>query len=394
MYRKFKADNIFNGYELLPAGSVLITDETGTVIDLVNEKEAGDNVQQLSGILTPGFINTHCHLELSHMKGYIPEKTGLIEFVLKVIFDRHFNEEEILTAIENAENEMLQNGIVAVGDICNNNLTIPQKKKGCLRYHNFIEASGFPPSVAESRFHRSYTFYNEYAALFSANSIVPHAPYSVSEKMFEMIDSFPNNHILTIHNQETAAENELFEKGTGDFLELYKRMNIDISFFKPPVKSSLQTFLPQLKNYQSLILVHNVCTNKEDINFIKQHQPTANSERPTFFCLCPNANQYITGHLPDVNLLINHQCNIVLGTDSLASNHQLNILEEIKTLQKNFPELELQTMLQWATINGAKALQMDNEFGSFEKGKKPGIVLIKNTDGLRLQGSSASIKLL
>ncbi len=70
-------------------------------------------------------------------------------------------------------------------------------------------------------------------------------------------------------------------------------------------------------------------------------------------------------------------CNIVLGTDSLASNHQLNILEEIKTLHKNFPEIKLETMLQWATINGAKALQMDNTLGSFEINKKPGVVLIE-----------------
>ena len=400
MYRKFKADNIFNGYELLPAGTVLLTDEQGAVIDLVNEKEAGDDVQQFNGILSPGFINAHCHLELSHMKGYIPEKTGLIEFVLKVIFDRHFKEEEILSAIERAEDEMLQNGIVAVGDICNNLLTIPQKKKGKLFYHNFIEASGFPPPVAESRFQRSHDFYKEYAALFPANSIVPHAPYSVSKEMFEMINSFPNNHVITIHNQETAAENELFEKGRGDFLELYKKMNIDISFFKPSGKSSLQTYLPYLNSCQSLILVHNVCAGTDDINFVKHHRPAANDQQPTFFCLCPNANQYITGLLPDVSLFIQPPsgltvaAGVVLGTDSLASNHQLNILEEIKTLQKNFPAISLTIMLQWATINGAKALQMDNMLGSFEKGKKPGIVLIKNTDGIQLSPGSISERLL
>ena len=72
-----------------------------------------------------------------------------------------------------------------------------------------------------------------------------------------------------------------------------------------------------------------------------------------------------------------HTDNIVLGTDSLASNDQLCILEEMKTLQNNFKELDLATLLKWATSNGSRALQMDNKLGSFEKGKKPGLVLIE-----------------
>ena len=122
------------------------------------------------------------------------EQTGLVDFVLKVVNERHFADDEIFAAIETAENEMLQQGIVAVGDICNNELTIPQKNKGRLQYHNFIEASGFPPSVAEQRFKRAADFYKSYSDNFSANSIVPHAPYSVSPEMFGMINDFPGNY--------------------------------------------------------------------------------------------------------------------------------------------------------------------------------------------------------
>ncbi|MBK8494092.1 MAG: hypothetical protein IPL50_03090 [Chitinophagaceae bacterium] len=146
MYRKFSADHIFNGYGFRQQ-EVLITDAAGVIVDLVCEQEAGDNIEKLNGILCPGFINVHCHLELSHMKGLVPKHTGLVDFVLAVVNERHFEEAEILSAIEIAENEMLQNGIVAVGDICNNTLTIPQKRKGRLRYHNFIEAAGFIPSL-------------------------------------------------------------------------------------------------------------------------------------------------------------------------------------------------------------------------------------------------------
>jgi cytosine/adenosine deaminase-related metal-dependent hydrolase len=92
--------------------------------------------------------------------------------------------------------------------------------------------------------------------------------------------------------------------------------------------------------------------------------------------------------------LVEQQCNIVLGTDSLASNHQLSILEEIKTLQQHFASIPLQTMLQWATINGAKALQTDATLGSFEKGKTPGIVHIDQLNGLSLTETSRSKRIL
>ena len=371
---KFKAEQLFDGYHLRNDQHVLITSDDGTILDIVSPGEAGDGVQQFKGILSPGFINCHCHLELSHMKGLVPERTGLVDFVWQVITQRHFAEDEILKAIEKAEDEMLANGIVAVGDICNNALTIQQKLKGRIWYHNFIEASGFNPQVVKERFERSVGYFAAYAQLYSipieSNSIVPHAPYSVSDELWEKIIHFPGNHLLTIHNQETADEDELFRAETGRFLSLYEKMKMDISFFKPSGKSSLQTYLPKFLPNQSVILVHNVHATAADIQFAK------NSGLNLSWCLCPNANKYISNQMPPVDLFIKENCHIVVGTDSLASNHQLNILEEIKTIQNHFPHINFETLLQWATSNGAKALQVEKLVGSFEKGKKPGIVLI------------------
>ena len=70
----------------------------------------------------------------------------------------------------------------------------------------------------------------------------------------------------------------------------------------------------------------------------------------------------------------------MIGTDSLASNHQLNILEELKIITKAAPEIPLDTLLTWATLNGAELLGFENELGSIEQGKKPGLVLIENVD--------------
>ena len=123
-YRKLIGDYLFDGYCFLPSGKALITDSFGKIMDITESADAGDEVEYYKGIISPGFINAHCHLELSHLKGIIPEKTGLIDFVFKVVTLRHSEQEEIIEAIDNAEKEMLENGIVALGDICNKELTV------------------------------------------------------------------------------------------------------------------------------------------------------------------------------------------------------------------------------------------------------------------------------
>ena len=370
-YRKFKASQLFTGTEMLGDDVVLITKNDGTIEAIVNCSEGGEDIQQLNGILCPGFINTHCHLELSHMKGLIPEHTGLVDFVLQVVTQRHFPEDAILEAIAKAEDDMLSAGIVAVGDICNNTLTISQKKLNRLRYHSFIEVSGWNPLVASARLEKSLEYYQAFQQVFPHHtSLSPHAPYSVSPDLWNRLLPFFVDQILTIHNQESEAENELFQKGTGDFMRLYTTMEISNPSFKATGTNSLATFIPYMQKSKQLILVHNSFIQQQDIDLILQ------KNKPVSFCLCPNANLYIENTLPPVDLLLHNQLDICIGTDSLASNHQLSILEEMKTLGLHFPHLTPDVLLKAATLNGAKALGMDDELGSFEKGKKPGVLLL------------------
>lgn len=378
-YRKFQADHLFTGYEWLSGDSVLVTSQEGDIVDIVPAAAAGENINRFSGILSPGFVNCHCHLELSHMKGLIPEKTGMVDFLVRVIQQRGFDAQLIGRAIEEAETSMLQNGVVAVGDICNTVNTVEQKKIGRLLYHNFIETMGFIAGTAAQRFEASRTVYDQFARLYrtpaESNSIVPHAPYSVSPALFQLITRFPGNHLLTIHSQESVAEREFIEKGTGDFHRLYQALGIDISFYKPAGKSSLPSWLSHFLPNQSLILVHNTNTNKDDLDFIAHCPlPIAN----LFFCVCPNANEYIGNPLPDLDLLRTYSAGIVVGTDSLASNHQLSVLAELQTIHRHFPHIATKELLQWATLNGARALELDKVVGSFDTGKKPGVVIISD----------------
>lgn len=374
-FRKFSATQLFDGYKLSDEKLVLITTPEGIIEDVIPLSEAGGDVEFFTGILSPGFVNCHCHLELSHMKGRIAQGTGLVKFVSQVMKDRHSTEAEIYEAIAAAEDEMLANGIVAVGDICNNILTLPQKQKGRLLYHNFIEVSGFVPEMAELRFQRAVDIFASYAEKYAmpvvSNSIVPHAPYSVSEELWKKIIRFPGNQLLTIHNQETEGENEFFMEKKGDCLDLYELLNSDISFFNPSGKTSLQTYLSKFLPNQQVILVHNVHTDETDLAFAKS-LPVYNQ---LYFCLCPNANLYITGQLPNIDSLIKNEVSIVLGTDSLASNNQLSIAAEMQMILQHFPSISVEMLLKWATMTGAKALQVDSALGSFEKRKKPGIVL-------------------
>ena len=374
-WKKFKANKIFTGYEILGENKVLITDDAGIIEEIVDENEAGEKVQICTGILSPGFINCHCHLELSHLKGAIPEKTGLVDFVLNILQQRHSSQEKILEAINKAEEEMLKNGIVAVGDICNTADTILQKAKARLKYHNFIEVSGFIPEFAFKRFEQAIELYDRFAtqpSVENTQSLIPHAPYSVSKELFQLINEFSQGKISTIHNQESIEEDKLFKTGKSDFDRLYKQLNIDTSFFKSSGKSSLQTFFEWMKEASQILLVHNTFIKEEDIEAIR-------SDMRTYFCLCPNANLHIEDKLPPVDLLRKHQSNIVLGTDSLASNNSLDILSEIRTITNHFPSVSPLEILQWATINGARSLNLDNNLGSFEKGKKPGVICFNET---------------
>ncbi len=402
MYRKFSADLIFTGQQILQDDFVLITDQHGVVIDLLKTENAGSDIEVLKGMLCPGFVNAHCHLELSHLKSVIAEGTGLVNFVQQVMEKRNVPEDAILAAMQLAEQELYNGGTVAVGDICNTINSIPVKQKSNILWHNFIEVSGFVDSSAKKRLDEMQKTYDQFLTIEntspttkikSATTFAAHAPYSVSKTLFQLINYQTTGKLTTIHNQETEAENDLYKKKSGDFLQLYKNFGIVIDQFSSTGKSSLQSWLPFFTNQQSIILVHNTFTSQQDVDFVIQQ--TNSNQQQAFYCICINANQYIEQKNPPIQLFYQNNCRLVIGTDSYASNHQLNMMDEIKSIvsaTKN--TIPLNKILQWATLNGAQALQLENKLGSFEKGKKPGIVLINNLTENNISPKSTAKRIL
>lgn len=389
MYQKFQATQIFTGTELLEDQLVLITQKDGTIEALVGIEDAGDEVQNFEGILTPGFINAHCHLELSHMKGMIAAHSGLQEFVKQIVGLRKVEDTIIQEAILLAEDEMYNNGIVAVGDICNTVDTLTIKQKHKLAYYSFVELYDLDPTRADDKINAGLKIQEAFEQNCVRASLVPHAPYSVGFNLWKLLSNYFGAHTITMHNQETMDENEFFEKKSGSFLGMYERTKVSLDFFEATGLSSLQSVLPYFKNAARSILVHNSFTSASDIKAVQKEMPHS------FWCLCPNANQYIEKTMPPIELLRASGAEIVIGTDSYASNWSLNILDELKTIQKHNPSIPVSEMLSWATMNGARALQMEKGIGSFEKGKKPGIVLIEGIGANgQLQNTSISKRII
>lgn len=377
-YRKLAADRLFTGYAFAD-DQVLITDATGRVEALVDESEAGEGVEHFAGMLTPGFVNCHCHLELSHLSGAIPQHTGMVDFLLSVLKIR--GQEPHPDAIAAAEEQMRRNGVVAVGDVCNTAHTVARKSERNLQYFNFIEVLGVLSSAASERLGQARHLAQVFA---EPRSISPHAPYSVSLELMKLVNTDTPGTVLTIHNQESDAENELFQNASGDFLKLYTALGIAPPSWLPTRQSSLRSYLPFFSRQHSMILVHNTATSADDVRWIRERRDVLPN---VFWCLCPNANLYIEGRLPDVPMLSDSGIPIVVGTDSLASNRELSVLSELAAIQSQWHTLPLSSLLGWATINGAEALQMQRTLGSFEKGKTPGVVLIEGMNEDRLSSA-------
>ena len=384
--KSFKGDYVFPVSSAPIKNGIVTVDDFGKIVSVIAAHDYSETshlpYQQVNGVICPGFVNTHCHLELSHLKGKIEKHKGLVNFIKDVQKFRGADAGEIHDAALSADNEMYENGIVAVGDIANTNVSIPIKAGSKLYYHSFIECFGFLPAQAEKIFNNALALLHEFKP--QPCSITPHAPYSVSKDLFKLIQNYfaDGQNLISMHNQESEEENKFYRYKQGSFIDLYDTFGIDISYFKPQARNSLQSIIHFLTGKQDVLLVHNTFTNLKDIYFIKRFDCTVH------WCFCPNANLYIENALPKMDLFTGRDANITLGTDSLASNDGLCMLSEMRALQQKFHNLSTGQLIEWATLGGAKYLGINDDKGSLEVGKSPGLNLITGLDGLKITPES------
>jgi cytosine/adenosine deaminase-related metal-dependent hydrolase len=385
----FSATYVFPVSQEPIQNGIVEVDANGKILAVYSpETFKGDlaKVKYYDGILCPGFINVHCHLELSHLKGKVAQGAGLDEFIKQIEKQRTASEEEIAGAMEKAEEEMIANGIVAVGDISNTSHSFLQKSRKKLYYYTFIELLGFHPEKAERAFAAGLKLLEE---LGGNGGLTLHAPYSASIQLLKKISDWAvaNDGLLTMHNQENEDENKMFLEKKGKIIERLQQFGINTDFFEATGKSSMRSALEHLPVANKLLLVHNTFTGEEDLRWAKAQHPKL------YWCFCPNANLYIEGKLPDIPRFVENDCVICIGSDSLASNWGLSILEELKSIQKYFG-FPLHSMLPWATGNGASFLGIEKYFGSIEPGKTPGLNLITHCLGDDITAASKLVKLV
>ncbi len=390
--KHFSAQYIFTNNGPPLKRGIITTDDAGTILTV--EDTGGilperHSVEFYNGIIVPGFVNCHCHLELSWMKNLIPEQTGLGGFLSTLTGIRNAGNDENEMAISSADRSMADEGVVLCADICNSPSTFSVKKRSRIRYINLLEAFGIDPASAEKRVAEIMKVAEAAIADSLEWYLVPHSVYSVSLPLFRMLkEKTGSNTITSVHFLESEDEVRLLSDKSGPLMDAY-RMILSQSVAIMPVADHLSAVLDEITQSGNLMLVHNTAIGQDLVRSLKK--------RPgIFYCLCPGSNRYISGGIPPLDMLASEGCKITIGTDSLSSNNKLSMLNELRILQEEFPETKLTDLIEMATLTGAEALGATETTGSIEPGKKPGLVLIRDADleGMRLLPSSKSVRLI
>jgi len=349
----------------------------GTVISM-GECDPSREKDFLPGAVVPGFVNAHCHVELSYMWKLFRKGTGMAGFIDQINALRDTKPlEEKIGDIRRWMEIMWNRGVSAMADISNCDDSFEIKKASPMYTRTFLEVFGTEPEDCPEVMDGVMKL-KEVAESFGLDaSPTPHACYTMSPQLVSAVSAEGlKTGFLSFHSEETQEEEDMIRYGSGAMWENRKAAGMSV----PPVtgQSSLLYFLDRLQKAhpapfdEHILLVHEVCMDQEGIDAVRKVM------RHPFIALCPCSNIFIHNALPPVRLMRSNGLKLTVGTDSLSSNDDLDIVRELYCLQSNFKELELDELLTWACLNGAEFLNKESELGSIEVGKKPGLVFIGN----------------
>ena len=365
-----EAEPIRNGY-------VEYDEAYGTILS-VGQCEEGEEV--LPGALVPGFVNAHCHVELSHLHKKFRKGTGMAGFIDQINELRDWAGNDVKAQlVKEWMDKMWQDGVSAMADISNDSSSFEVKKNHSMYTRTFLEVFGSEPEMCEGVMKDVTALKAEADATGIDAAPTPHSCYTMSPQLLSasaaagLADGF-----LSYHSQESQEEEDLLLTGTGAMYENRKRSGMST----PPVtgKSSLKYFIDRLADAkpapydEHILLVHNVCLAQSDIDAAKKVM------KNVYWAVCPLSNIFIHNALPPIQLMRENGLSVMVGTDSLSSNDDLDMVKELYCLQSNFPQVPMTQLLEWACLNGAKFLKKEDVLGSLQTGKKPGIVRIENID--------------
>ncbi len=355
--RRFTPDWILIGDRFERGVSVAVADD-GTILAL-----GGPEGRRVRGVIVPGLVNAHTHLELSALAGQVPAGLGLPVWVEVLMRLRGgLSDQAARAAIGRAVLDLIQAGTAAVAEVTNTGLAVGALEAAKVQGVVHAEVIGIDPAGASAALER--------AAGISAETLAvrpsPHAPFSTSGELIRRAVSAPGP-MATIHLDEDPAERRFLATGEGPWADLMDRLGRNRTGFAPPGCSPAQYLASLGVLGPELALVHGVGFEAGDV--------AAVAEAGSTVVLCPRSNLHISGKLPDVPALLAAGVPLALGTDSLASCPDLDLFGELAVLRQRFPGVD---PLQWvlaATRGGARVLGRP-DLGVVAGGAAPGLLLV------------------
>ena len=340
--------------------------------------EPGEEVAQ--GAIVPGFVNSHCHIELSHLHKKFRKGTGMAGFIDQINALRDWAGADVKARLTREwMDKMWNDGVSAMADISNDDSSFNVKASHRLYTRTFLEVFGSEPEMCDGVMEevRSLKDVADKAGIDAAPT--PHSCYTMSPQLLSASAAAGlESGYLSYHSQESQEEEDLLISGTGAMYENRKRSGMST----PPVtgESSLKYFIDRLADAkpapydEHILLVHNVCLSQSDVDAAKKVM------KNVYWAICPLSNIFIHDALPPIDLMRRNGLAITVGTDSLSSNDDLDMVKELVCLHTNFPEVPMSELLVWACLNGARFLSRDSILGSLAPGKVPGIVFVSDVD--------------
>ena len=375
--RRITASTVYvgEGFEPMRNGFVEYDDSDGTIV-CVGQCPEGEHVDD--GALVPGCVNAHCHVELSHLHRKFVKGTGMAGFIDQINALRDWaGRDRKQELVKEWMDLMWKRGVSAMADISNDDSSFDIKAVHPLYTRTFLEVFGSEPEMCDGVM-KEVTELNATADAAGIDAApTPHSCYTMSPQLLSASAAAGlAKGWLSYHSQESLEEEDLIRYGSGAMYENRKRSGMST----PPVTggSSLEYFVGRLAEaapapYDAhILLVHNVCLSQNDIDAARKVMNNV------WWAICPLSNIFIHNALPPVPLMRANGLDIVIGTDSLSSNDDLDMVKEMLCIHENFPEVPMSEILSWACINGARFLSKDDLLGSISSGKRPGIVRISN----------------
>ena len=356
-------------------------DDEGTILGVGQCEDAASEKNFYDGAIVPGFVNAHCHVELSHLHGKFRKGTGMAGFIDQINELRDWaGRDAKIVLVKKWMDKMWADGVSAMADISNDDSSFGVKAEHPMYTRTFLEVFGSEPHMCDGVM-ADVTALNVLADEAGIDAApTPHSCYTMSPQLLSASAAAGlAKGYLSYHSQESQEEADLLRSGSGAMYENRKRSGMST----PPVtgESSLKYFLDRLADVKQgpydehILLVHNVCLAQDDIDAAKKVMNNV------YWAICPLSNIFIHNALPPIALMRENGLSIMLGTDSLSSNDDLDMVKEMICLHENFPEVPMSEMLQWACLTGAEFLSKDDVLGTLTPGKKPGLVYIANVDG-------------